>query len=121
MGNLSVKCLLFREKIILESQSIKLNHRDLSKTYSTDTYIPVFEPDDSTTMLVAKMCTNYHENSIKFRFLWLSATFAELEVPVGSEKQWYSLPMKTLMPIYTVAKNAISWCVLKNRKYNLHF
>jgi hypothetical protein len=45
------------------SHLIKSNHRFLRKN-KADTY------DFSATVVGAKMCTHYHEDSMYFRFLW---------------------------------------------------
>jgi hypothetical protein len=63
-GELSVKCVLFKEKIMLISQLIKSNHRVLSKR-KVDTHgAPVFATDYSTTVVATEMCTIHYEHSI---------------------------------------------------------
>jgi hypothetical protein len=60
-GELSVKCVLFKEKIMFISQLIKSN---LSK-HRVDTHgAPVFATDYSPTVIATEMCTNHYEHSI---------------------------------------------------------
>ncbi len=71
MGDLSVICSLFKEKIMCLSQKIKSNHRVIRK-YEVDIHgAPVFEPDYITAVLAAKMCTISNEHSMYTRSLCL--------------------------------------------------
>ncbi len=64
MGELSVKCVLFKEKIMLISQLIKSNYGVLSKHRVDARGAPVFATDYSTTVIATEMCTNHYEHSI---------------------------------------------------------
>jgi hypothetical protein len=58
IGNMSVKCLLFKEKIMFKNQLIKSNLRVVGKKQSETYGAPVFAPDCNETFFVAKMCQN---------------------------------------------------------------
>jgi hypothetical protein len=64
MGELSVKCVLLKKKIMFKSQLIKSNHRVLSKHRVYTHGEPVFATDYSTTVIETEMCTNHFEHSI---------------------------------------------------------
>jgi len=64
MGDFSVKILLCKEKIVFKNQLIKSNHRVIWKDFVDTNGAPVFAPDYRAIVLMAKMCTNHHEQSI---------------------------------------------------------
>jgi hypothetical protein len=63
MVHLSVKFLLFNEKIMFKSQFIKTNTESYRQNRVDTNGEPVFAPDCSATVSLAKMCTNHHECS----------------------------------------------------------
>jgi hypothetical protein len=69
MGHLSVKYLLSKQKIMFKKSISKIKPESPLQI-KVDTYLaPIFAPDHSADVLVAKMCTNQHEHSIQIRFL----------------------------------------------------
>lgn len=69
MGHLCVKYLLSKQKIMFKKSVNKIK-LESSLQISVDTYgTPIFAPDHSAGVLVAKICTNQHEHSIQIRFL----------------------------------------------------
>jgi hypothetical protein len=66
--------LLFKEKGMFQCPKIISNHRVLKKN-EVDSYGGlIFAPDDSDTILAAKVCTKSNEHSIYVRCLWFAIT-----------------------------------------------
>ncbi len=70
MGDLSAIFLLFKEIILFKSHLIRSTQGGPKKNAEHTFGAPVFAPDYSATILVAKMCANSNEHSMHIRFQW---------------------------------------------------